>query len=457
MPTQPITLHAGDKVRLTQAGVEAHAARSALIPGDIGTVRDPDVLGLIQVAWTHATLMHHPSYLEPVTDQPGFRVGQHVVHTTHPNRYIGPGEIVEALSNGNGRWSYRVRWQRTIEHEGDVPRENPVVIHTAWQLAPTLVERFLPGSQELLDIDMAHAQAKADELFPPGSRVRLDAGYKTPFDEGVGIVTETPAGFEPDPLGRWIQWIGHDSVLGYWYPTRMLRPEFVPGGIVRPPVDVDAGARQVTVAGDSIVEGRTGSEDRGRPGGVLWCGHWSADVTPGKSAILDQRRYAGPSETALCPVCVKQVGIRDANVYEFEHVPSDRRLCPDAGVCHHDCKPSACYRVRSCAPLSGVFVGDRWPDNVVAKFDERAVSDPDPLLGFGNRLREQDPELVAQFDGLYEEPGITRFEIMGGPVLYTCERCGVSINNPTKHRSWHYEVSLVIWSLGSLLRTVAEG
>lgn len=45
-------------------------------------------------------------------------------------------------------------------------------------------------------------------------------------------------------------------------------------------------------------------------------------------------------------------------------------LCPDGGTCHHGCQ-SSCLRVRIAGPLSGVFSGDRWPDEI---FDAHAVT-----------------------------------------------------------------------------------
>lgn len=44
--------------------------------------------------------------------------------------------------------------------------------------------------------------------------------------------------------------------------------------------------------------------------------------------------------------------------------------CPDDGTCHHDCDDNACFRVRSCGPLSGVFVNDEWPAEVRAAHAE---------------------------------------------------------------------------------------
>lgn len=54
--------------------------------------------------------------------------------------------------------------------------------------------------------------------------------------------------------------------------------------------------------------------------------------------------------------------------------------CPDGGTCRHDCISSPdplCVRVLTCGPLSGVFPGDRWPDNV----------DPRPLPGEAEQSR----------------------------------------------------------------------
>lgn len=40
--------------------------------------------------------------------------------------------------------------------------------------------------------------------------------------------------------------------------------------------------------------------------------------------------------------------------------------CPDGGTCHHACE-GACWRVRTCSPLSGVYHEDSWPLEVVAE------------------------------------------------------------------------------------------
>lgn len=40
--------------------------------------------------------------------------------------------------------------------------------------------------------------------------------------------------------------------------------------------------------------------------------------------------------------------------------------CPDGGYCHHLCETAdACWRVQHCGPLSGAFLGDRWPQRLI--------------------------------------------------------------------------------------------
>lgn len=47
---------------------------------------------------------------------------------------------------------------------------------------------------------------------------------------------------------------------------------------------------------------------------------------------------------------------------------SERKCCPDGGRCHHACQPNECYRVRCCAPLSGVYADERWPFEVQRQY-----------------------------------------------------------------------------------------
>lgn len=61
--------------------------------------------------------------------------------------------------------------------------------------------------------------------------------------------------------------------------------------------------------------------------------------------------------------------------------------CPDGGYCHgsslaagpEPCSPGRCLRVITSGPLSNVFPGDRWPeDMVLAACLPPAVNVPDP-------------------------------------------------------------------------------
>jgi hypothetical protein len=47
-----------------------------------------------------------------------------------------------------------------------------------------------------------------------------------------------------------------------------------------------------------------------------------------------------------------------------ENGPSEkvRPTCPDGGTCHHWCD-ARCFRVECCEPLSGVYAGNRWPND----------------------------------------------------------------------------------------------
>lgn len=41
-----------------------------------------------------------------------------------------------------------------------------------------------------------------------------------------------------------------------------------------------------------------------------------------------------------------------------------RPTCSDGGTCHHDCASSdVCWRVDNAAPLSGVYLDGRWPED----------------------------------------------------------------------------------------------
>jgi hypothetical protein len=55
----------------------------------------------------------------------------------------------------------------------------------------------------------------------------------------------------------------------------------------------------------------------------------------------------------------------ELDIEAIETPTAPRPICPDGGTCHHHCPNGslhACFRVSSCAPLSGVYTNDRWPD-----------------------------------------------------------------------------------------------
>lgn len=65
------------------------------------------------------------------------------------------------------------------------------------------------------------------------------------------------------------------------------------------------------------------------------------------------------------PRQVIHVAIRENEIMELCGRGIARRMrCPDGGMCHHDCEPGACFRVRGCGPLSGVYPNDEWPEEV---------------------------------------------------------------------------------------------
>lgn len=54
---------------------------------------------------------------------------------------------------------------------------------------------------------------------------------------------------------------------------------------------------------------------------------------------------------------------------------AESRACPDDGTCHHECAGTDCFRVRYCAPLSGVYPRDEWPAGA------REIVLPGPEIG----------------------------------------------------------------------------
>lgn len=53
---------------------------------------------------------------------------------------------------------------------------------------------------------------------------------------------------------------------------------------------------------------------------------------------------------------------------ELGLVPDIPRLCPDGGICAHDCAWRTCFRVTVDLPAPGIYPGDQWPDHVRQTF-----------------------------------------------------------------------------------------
>jgi hypothetical protein len=61
----------------------------------------------------------------------------------------------------------------------------------------------------------------------------------------------------------------------------------------------------------------------------------------------------------------------------FDRALYESNTCPDRARCHHRCPLNACYRVRTCGPVSGVFPRDEWPPEIAARHGRPdTTSDP---------------------------------------------------------------------------------
>jgi hypothetical protein len=82
------------------------------------------------------------------------------------------------------------------------------------------------------------------------------------------------------------------------------------------------------------------------------------------SAIAAEHKIqAGSYEEALTILAEAKEELELATQWVHEAVRTGR--CPDGGTCHHQCQAARlCSRVIDCGPLSGVFPGDRWPEDV---------------------------------------------------------------------------------------------
>lgn len=73
--------------------------------------------------------------------------------------------------------------------------------------------------------------------------------------------------------------------------------------------------------------------------------------------------------------------------------PNVGRACPDGGTCHHECLKTgggACFRIFNAGPLSDVYAGDEWPEEVKrVEMAKVGISAPRPLpLRHGAQLDE---------------------------------------------------------------------
>lgn len=145
-------------------------------------------------------------------------------------------------------------------------------------------------------------------------------------------------------------------------------------------------------------------------------------LSPERTApeLLEALRALGDEYGSL-GVAVVAAAMTDQNVLirllsgaeedEYQQ-PTDARICPDGGYCHHDCE-AGCYRVRAAGPLTGAFPGDKWPAVVVraetARDIEKAIMEtwiPD-LRNYGptssaDWMRTKAAEVARREGGLTE-------------------------------------------------------
>jgi hypothetical protein len=82
------------------------------------------------------------------------------------------------------------------------------------------------------------------------------------------------------------------------------------------------------------------------------------------SAIAIEHKIAvGDLEGTLAVLAEAEEELELTRQRIYEAVRDGR--CPDGGTCHHQCRAATlCSRVIDCGPLSGVFPGDRWPEEI---------------------------------------------------------------------------------------------
>lgn len=89
-----------------------------------------------------------------------------------------------------------------------------------------------------------------------------------------------------------------------------------------------------------------------------------------KSAVRARMADTGESYTAALRAVQAQI-VAQSQAAERTVLGS---TCPDGGTCHHRCL-QRCFRVATCEPLSGVFAGDRWPQEICDTHDPDSVRD----------------------------------------------------------------------------------
>jgi hypothetical protein len=101
---------------------------------------------------------------------------------------------------------------------------------------------------------------------------------------------------------------------------------------------------------------------------ALWLGLEDNDELHSREHHLDGSRIHEPARLNFDDAKIESVldGAEKA-----EGIPGAG--CPDGGTCHHLCH-RACYRVQSCAPLSGVYADDWWPSAVLARHKAEPVA-----------------------------------------------------------------------------------
>lgn len=118
-----------------------------------------------------------------------------------------------------------------------------------------------------------------------------------------------------------------------------------------------------------------------REGGMIWAvdeAH-AAEMTPSGLDII-HRALIVTTDPAAPPPPRRQewavpghcVDIDGGRWHDRGCCPSSHRepccgprlICPDGGVCHHECE-TVCYRVQACGPLSAArYPNDAWPAGI---------------------------------------------------------------------------------------------